>query len=67
MGYEIDLVSEQDRFKYIEDFDGFKVYLAGPPPMVEAAEKLFPNLGLRKNDIHADAFYNKYEEFQNNE
>ena len=51
----------------IEDFDGFKVYLAGPPPMVEAAEKLFPNLGLRKNDIHADAFYNKYEEFQNNE
>ena len=51
----------------IEDFDGFKVYLAGPPPMVEAAEKLFPNLGIRKKHIHADAFYNKYEEFQNNE
>jgi len=45
----------------IEDFDGFKAYLAGPPPMVEAAEKFFPNLGLNINDIHADAFYNKYE------
>ena len=46
----------------IEDFDGFKVYLAGPPPMVEAAENLFPNLGLDNKDIHADAFYTSYEE-----
>ena len=35
--------------------------------MVEAAEKFFPNLGLNKNDIHADAFYNKFEEMGKND
>lgn len=50
----------------IEDFDGFKVYLAGPPPMVEAAENLFPNLGLDNKNIHADAFYTSYEEERKN-
>lgn len=41
--------------------DGFKAYLAGPPPMVEAATKLFTSLGMRRDDIHADAFYTEAE------
>ena len=46
----------------IEDFDGYKAYLAGPPKMIEAAEKLFLSLGIRKIDMHSDAFYTSYEE-----
>ena len=37
--------------------DGCKAYLAGPPVMVEAASKLFERLGMRRIDVHADAFY----------
>ena len=48
----------------IEDFDGYKAYLAGPPKMVETAEELLISLGIRKNDIHSDAFYNFYEEIK---
>lgn len=43
----------------VADFDGCKAYLAGPPPMVEAAKALFEGRGLRRQDIHADAFYNE--------
>ncbi|MFQ5973402.1 MAG: 2Fe-2S iron-sulfur cluster-binding protein [Alphaproteobacteria bacterium] len=39
------------------DFDGCKAYLAGPPPMVEAAEALLAGRGMLPRDIHADAFY----------
>ncbi len=38
-------------------FDGCKAYLAGPPAMVEAATMLFEQRGMRRIDIHADAFY----------
>jgi CDP-4-dehydro-6-deoxyglucose reductase/ferredoxin-NAD(P)+ reductase (naphthalene dioxygenase ferredoxin-specific) len=31
-------------------------YLAGPPPMVEAATKVLNDLGIAAEDIHADAF-----------
>ena len=44
----------------IQDFDGYKAYLAGPPKMVEAAEKIFTSLGIRKVDMHSDAFYTPY-------
>ena len=37
--------------------DGARAYLAGPPPMVEAAEKVFVDAGLDRARIHADAFY----------
>ena len=38
--------------------DGAKAYLAGPPVMVEAATRLFvEERGMRREDIHADAFY----------
>ncbi len=40
-----------------DEFDGCKAYLAGPPVMVEAATKLFEQRGMRRLDIHADAFY----------
>ncbi len=45
----------------IGDFDGAKAYLAGPPPMVEAATQLFEARGMRRADIHADAFYTEAE------
>lgn len=37
--------------------DGCKAYVAGPPIMVEAATRLFEQRGMRRVDIHADAFY----------
>jgi naphthalene 1,2-dioxygenase ferredoxin reductase component len=40
-----------------DEFDGCKGYLAGPPVMVEAATRLFERRGMRRIDIHADAFY----------
>jgi CDP-4-dehydro-6-deoxyglucose reductase/ferredoxin-NAD(P)+ reductase (naphthalene dioxygenase ferredoxin-specific) len=42
----------------LADLDGAKAYLAGPPMMVEAATGLFVSeRGMRREDIHADAFY----------
>jgi ferredoxin-NAD(P)+ reductase (naphthalene dioxygenase ferredoxin-specific) len=40
-----------------DEFDGCKAYVAGPPAMVEAATRLFEQRGMRRADIHADAFY----------
>ena len=36
---------------------GFKAYLAGPPPMVDAATALVRERGVESRDIHADAFF----------
>lgn len=33
------------------------VYTAGPPPMVEAIESTVARLGVRSDDVHADAFF----------
>jgi ferredoxin-NAD(P)+ reductase (naphthalene dioxygenase ferredoxin-specific) len=41
--------------------EGFKAYLCGPPPMVEAAQRMLPELGMLNEDSHADAFYTKAE------
>ena len=41
----------------IGGLDGCKAYLAGPPPMVEAATALLLERGMRRDDVHADAFY----------
>jgi CDP-4-dehydro-6-deoxyglucose reductase/ferredoxin-NAD(P)+ reductase (naphthalene dioxygenase ferredoxin-specific) len=43
------------------DFDGMKAYLAGPPVMVEAAAHMLEASGMRRSDIHADAFYTESE------
>jgi ferredoxin-NAD(P)+ reductase (naphthalene dioxygenase ferredoxin-specific) len=44
------------------DLDGAKAYLAGPPAMVEAATRLLVDIrGMRREDVHADAFYSEAE------
>jgi NAD(P)H-flavin reductase len=43
-----------------EDFsnlDGWKTYVAGPPPMVDAAMAVAFARGLRREDMHADVFF----------
>jgi CDP-4-dehydro-6-deoxyglucose reductase/ferredoxin-NAD(P)+ reductase (naphthalene dioxygenase ferredoxin-specific) len=42
--------------------DGFKAYVAGPPPMVEALQRQLPDKGMALRDIHADAFYSQAED-----
>ena len=43
----------------IGDLDGCKAYVAGPPPMVEAATTLLLERGMRRDDVHADAYFTK--------
>lgn len=38
------------------DLSGFDVYVAGPPPMVDAAEASFIKQGLPKDQLHSDSF-----------
>lgn len=45
----------------LDSLAGFQAYLAGPPPMVDAAAALLAELGLSARDIHADAFYSAAE------
>jgi CDP-4-dehydro-6-deoxyglucose reductase/ferredoxin-NAD(P)+ reductase (naphthalene dioxygenase ferredoxin-specific) len=45
----------------IADFDGWKAYVAGPPAMAEAAQTILEGRGMRREDIHADAFYTEAE------
>ena len=47
--------------KDFQTLDGCKVYLAGPPIMVETTAKVVERLGARKEDIHADPFYSAHE------
>lgn len=41
----------------LRDLDGWKAYVAGPPPMVEAAMQICTSRGLRSEDLHADVFF----------
>ena len=43
--------------KDLLDFDGWKAYVAGPPPMVEAAMQICTARGLQSEDLHADVFF----------
>ncbi|OCP19226.1 MULTISPECIES: 2Fe-2S iron-sulfur cluster-binding protein [unclassified Ensifer] len=43
--------------KDLSDLDGWKAYVAGPPPMVDAAMDTTFARGLRKEDMHADVFF----------
>jgi CDP-4-dehydro-6-deoxyglucose reductase len=38
------------------DLSGFDVYMAGPPPMIEAARRAFAAAGLPDAQLHYDAF-----------
>ncbi|KAB2707049.1 2Fe-2S iron-sulfur cluster binding domain-containing protein [Brucella intermedia] len=41
----------------IQDLDGWKVYMAGPPAMIDAAGVMLRELGLQSEDMHADVFF----------
>ncbi|MCW2271559.1 oxidoreductase [Pseudomonas sp. MYb187] len=41
----------------LKDFDGWKVYVAGPPAMVDAAMQLTLLQAGRAEDVHADVFF----------
>lgn len=41
----------------LQDLDGWKAYVAGPPAMVEAALRIAAARGLRCEDMHADVFF----------
>lgn len=41
----------------LSELDGWKAYIAGPPPMVDAAMGLALARGLRAEDLHADVFF----------
>jgi len=59
-GYRTGLVTDAVK-RDIDDLDGWKAYIAGPPAMVEAAAKILSARGLRRQDCHADAFYTEAE------
>ncbi len=46
------------------ELSGFSAYLAGPPPMVEAARTVLPRLGLESGAIHADPFIGEAERYR---
>lgn len=48
-----------------DGFAGFKAYLAGPAPMVEAAQQRLLDRGLPLRDLHADPFYSQAEDTSN--
>lgn len=41
----------------LQDLDGWKAYVAGPPAMVDAAMQVASGRGLRPQDLHADVFF----------
>jgi naphthalene 1,2-dioxygenase ferredoxin reductase component len=51
-GFMVDVVKQD-----FKDLDGAKAYLAGPPIMVETCVTALEQLGVRREDCHADAFY----------
>jgi len=51
-GFVTDAIS-----KDLQDFDGWKAYVAGPPPMVETAMQIVTERGLRPEDLHVDVFF----------
>ncbi len=55
-GHRVGLVTEviaQD----IQDFDGWRAYVCGAPPMVEATAHLLKQRGIAEHRVYADAFY----------
>ncbi len=39
-----------------EDFTGYEFYLCGPPPMVEAVDKILQEKGVERSQIHREEF-----------
>ena len=55
-GFRSGLVTEAIAADFAK-LDGFRAYLCGAPPMVEAASLLVRQLGVLPEQIYADAFY----------
>lgn len=49
----------------LPDLTGFVAYMAGPPPMIEAAGRLLLHRGMKPTGIHADPFFTEAELAQN--
>jgi len=43
------------------DLSGFQVYASGPPPMIEALKKSFPEYGLPEDELFYDSFEFSYD------
>lgn len=43
----------------IENINGYRAYIAGPPVMVDAVSASLQSKGMAVRDIHADAFHNQ--------
>lgn len=52
IGFVTDAIAQD-----LQDFDGWKAYVAGPPPMVDAAMQVSAPRRLRPEDLHADVFF----------
>lgn len=55
-GYQSGLVTDVLR-RGSGPVSGWRVYIAGPPAMVEAVDALVSNGGVERDHVHADAFY----------
>jgi len=41
----------------LDDLDGWKIYVAGPPAMIASAAPILAARGARTTDIHADVLF----------
>jgi ferredoxin-NAD(P)+ reductase (naphthalene dioxygenase ferredoxin-specific) len=51
------LITDAIRADWPGGFEGWRAYLCGSPPMVEAVTQLVRSRGLAPEQVHADAFY----------
>ncbi|GER10809.1 2Fe-2S iron-sulfur cluster-binding protein [Variovorax boronicumulans] len=56
-GQRLGLITDAIRADLPARLDGWRAYLCGSPPMVEAASRLVQAHGLAPEQTHADAFY----------
>ncbi|HRH85027.1 MAG TPA: flavodoxin reductase [Bacteroidia bacterium] len=54
-GYAHGYITEEFLIKHIEDLNKY-IYLCGPPPMMDAIEKMLDNLHVNKKNIIKEAF-----------
>jgi ferredoxin-NAD(P)+ reductase (naphthalene dioxygenase ferredoxin-specific) len=56
-GQRLGLITDAIRTDLPAGLEGWRAYLCGSPPMVEAASRLVQAHGLAPEQTHADAFY----------
>ena len=62
----LDRIIQRDLIAHLP-LDGWKAYLAGPPVMVNACVDTLEDLGVGRDNCHADAFYTASELAHNND